>query len=74
LVLSFPLVKQTITFSISFNLLYAKTIREIVESTTIYNAFADGKGLLLGRPLITDVNTIYLKNMILRVLLFGKKS
>ena len=66
-------VKQTITFSISFNLLYAKTIREIVESTTIYNAFADGKGLLLGRPLITDVNTINFKKYDIESIAFWEK-
>ena len=34
--------KQTISFNISFNLSYANTVTDIVESTSIYNAFAEG--------------------------------
>ena len=40
-----------LTLNISFNLKNARTIRDIVESTMIYNAFIDGKGFLMGQPL-----------------------
>ena len=46
-----------ITLNISFDLKNAKTIRDVVESTMIYNAYLDGKGFLLGHELdgeITD--------------------
>lgn len=50
-------VKSTIQFNISFNLSNAKTIRDVVEATSIYNAFVDGNGLFCGQPLITDIDT-----------------
>ena len=40
--------QKKVSFHISFNSEYAKTIRDIVESTTIYNAFVDGKGTING--------------------------
>lgn len=40
-----------LTLNISFNLKNARTIRDIVESTMIYNAFLDGKGFLMEQPL-----------------------
>lgn len=43
--------KHHITLNISFNLKNAKSIRDIVESTMIYNAFLDGKGILMGQSL-----------------------
>lgn len=53
--------KSTISFTISFNLAYAKTIRDVVESTTIYNAYLEGKGLLCDKPLIADIDASKLK-------------
>lgn len=50
-------IKSTISFTISFNLSYAKTIREVVESTTIYNAFLGGEGLFCEKTLIVDVDS-----------------
>lgn len=38
--------KEEFTISISYNLKYAKSIRDIVESTVIYNAYVNGKGYL----------------------------
>jgi len=42
---------QGMTMTVSFNLKYAKTIRDIVESISIYNAYIDGKVYLCGSPL-----------------------
>lgn len=42
---------EKITFNVSFNLKNAKTISDIIESTTIYNAILQGKGTMLGKPL-----------------------
>lgn len=53
--------KSKISFTISFNLAYAKTIRDVVESTTIYNAYLEGKGLFCGKPLIADIDASKLK-------------
>lgn len=47
--------KQHLSVSMSFNLANAKTIRDIVESTRIYNAYLDGKGYLCGKPLETKL-------------------
>lgn len=47
---------HALTFNISFNLKYAKSVRDMVESTMIYNAFFDGKGLLMGRHLKARIN------------------
>ena len=43
--------KHSLKMSLSFNLKNAKSIRDIVESTMIYNAYMDGKGTLMGHPL-----------------------
>ena len=48
--------KQTLSMSMSFNLSHAKTIRDIVESTRIYNAYLDGKGYLCGHHLETKLH------------------
>lgn len=49
--------KRSLNLSISFNLKRAKTIRDIVESTMIYNAFLDGRGLFLGHPLEGEITS-----------------
>lgn len=58
LYISYMLNEKThdLTFNISFNLKYAKSIRDMVESTMIYNAFFDGKGLLMGQHLEASIN------------------
>ena len=66
-------IKSTISFTISFNLSYAKTIREIVESTTIYNAFLEGKGLFCEKQLIADVDSSTLKKYDPDSILFWEK-
>lgn len=38
-------------FSISYNLGYASTVKEIVETISIFNAVADGQGYLMGEKL-----------------------
>lgn len=65
--------KHTIAFNISFNLSYAKTVRDVVESTFIYNAFVDGKGLFCGHPLIADIDTSGLKKYDLDSAIFWEK-
>ena len=40
-----------LNMNVTFNLKYAKTIRDIVESTMIYNAYLSGNALLNGAPL-----------------------
>lgn len=47
--------EQKLTMSMSFNLSRAKTIRDIVESIRIYNAYLEGKGYLCGQPLETKL-------------------
>lgn len=47
---------QTIKMNFSLNISKSKTIRDIVESASIYNAFIEGKGTLLGRPLTVKVD------------------
>lgn len=42
---------QKLNMSITFNLKFAKSIRDIVESTMIYNAYLSGHALLGGAPL-----------------------
>ena len=64
---------HTIDFSISFNLSNAKTIRDIVESTFIYNAFIDGHGLFCGHPLGTDVDTSKIKKYDVDSMIFWEK-
>ncbi|MGN0520353.1 MAG: abortive infection system toxin AbiGii family protein [Candidatus Fimenecus sp.] len=46
---------KKLSLSISLNLRNAKSIRDIVESISIYNAFLDGKGFLVGRPLDSKI-------------------
>lgn len=48
-------VKRHLSVSMSFNLSYAKTIRDIVEAIRIYNAFLDGQGYLCGHLLETKL-------------------
>lgn len=50
-----------LTMNVSFNLKKAKTIRDIVESTSIYNAYVDGKGTLSGQPLDSSLKSEGLK-------------
>lgn len=65
--------KQTISFNISFNLSCASTIRDIVESTSIYNAFADGEGLFCGKTLTTRIDTPIVKKYDSESLAFWEK-
>lgn len=66
-------LKQTISFNMSFNLSYAKTIRDIVEATSIYNAFVDGEGLFCGTPLIANIDTSKVKRYDPESLAFWEK-
>ena len=64
---------NAISFNISLNLSYAKTVRDIVESVFIFNAFADGKGLLSGYPLVTNIENSKPKKYDLDSALFWEK-
>lgn len=44
-----------LSMNMTFNFSYAKTIRDIVESTRIYNAYLDGKGYICGHPLTSKL-------------------
>lgn len=48
--------EHKLSMSMSFNLSYAKSIRDIVEATRIYNAYLDGRGYLCGQPLETKMS------------------
>ena len=64
---------QTIAFNISFNLSYVKTIKDIVETTSIYNAFVDGEGLFCGTQLVANIDTSKVKKYDLESLAFWEK-
>ena len=66
-------VKQTFEFNISFNLSYAKTVRDVVEATFIYNAFVDGNGLFCGQPLTADIDASKVKKYDAESMLFWEK-
>lgn len=66
-------IKQTISFNISFNLSCAKTIRDIVEATSIYNAFVDGEGFFCGTPIIVNIDTSKVKKYDPESLVFWEK-
>ncbi len=48
-------ITNEMTFHISYNLKFAKTIRDIVETTMICNAFCEGNGFLCGQPLESNL-------------------
>lgn len=53
--------KHSMTLSLSLNLIYARSIGDIVESASIYNAFLDGKGLVCGKRLESSVTDAKIK-------------
>lgn len=65
--------KQSLTMNISFNLTRAKSIRDIVEATSIYNAFLDGNGTFLEQPLNAKLNTKNAKKFDNKSILFWEK-
>ena len=66
-------IKHTLNVTFSFNLAYAKTIRDIVEATAIYNAFVDGKGALANQSIISQSDTSKIKKYDEDSLTFWKK-
>ena len=48
---------NTLNFNMSLKLSYAKKIRDIVESASIFNAFLLGKGTLFGKPLEANLSS-----------------
>lgn len=65
--------KQSLTMNISYNLERAKSIRDIVESTSIYNAFIDGNGTFLGHQLDAELSTKDIKKFDSNSILFWEK-
>lgn len=57
LYLQYQIDKKNETFkaNISYNLKYAKTIKDVVKSVSIYNAFLKGNGYLEGQKINTNI-------------------
>lgn len=64
---------QRMTLSISLNLGTAKSVKDIVESASIYNAYLDGKGTLLGHKLNGKLKTDNVKKFNEKSILFWQK-
>lgn len=62
-----------LNMSVTFNLKYAKTIRDVVESTMIYNAYLSGNALLNGAPLDIITYDITATKFDLKSALFWEK-
>ncbi len=65
--------KKSFTLNISYNLVKAKHIRDIVESTSIYNAFLDGTGTFLGKNLSGKVKKKDVKRFDPKSIIFWEK-
>lgn len=65
--------KQSLTLNISLNLEKAESIKDIVESTSIYNAYVEGNGTLLGHKLDAKLCTDNAKKFNGNSILFWKK-
>lgn len=65
--------KQSLTLNISFNLEKAESIKDIVESTSIYNAYLEGKGTLSGHKLDAKLCTDNVKKFNENSILFWEK-
>lgn len=59
--------KKSITMNLSLNLIKANTVFDLVQATSIYNAFIDGKGTLLGHSFGSGLKDSNVKK-------FGEKS
>ena len=51
-------IKKENKFSISYNLKKASTTKDVVETISIFNAFVDGKGYLMGNLVSIDVEKV----------------
>jgi hypothetical protein len=65
--------KQKMNISITYNLKYAKTIRDVVESTMIYNAYLSGKAYLNNYPLNNIIHNSTNKQFNFKTALFWEK-
>ena len=65
--------KQSLTLNISLNLEKAESIKDIVESTSIYNAYVEGNGTLLGHKLDAKLCTDNVKKFNENSILFWEK-
>lgn len=70
---SFDKSTNNITMNISFDLNLAKTIKDMVESVFIYNAFVDGKGYIGGNLLSLKINNNKCKKYDKRSAVFWEK-
>ena len=66
-------MEQKMTMSMSIDLSYAPTIRDYVECISIYNAFLEGKGTFVGKPITTKLLTQHIRKFDERSLSFWKK-
>lgn len=59
---------------LTYNLSYAKSVREIVEVVEIFNAFIDGNGYLMGERIPSNVIPDEPKTNLINILwIFGKR-
>ena len=65
--------KNTLDFKISYDLGKAKTIKDIIETTSIYNSFLNGNGMIFGEKLKTQKISEDIKRFDSNNLLFWKK-
>lgn len=65
--------KESITINVSYSILKAKSIRDIIETVSIYNAYLDGNGTLMGKPLDSKLNSDTAKHYDESSLKFWKK-
>ena len=65
--------KKRMTLSISLNLGKAKSVKDILKSSSIYNAYLEGKGTLLGHKLECKLKTDNVKKYNEKSILFWKK-
>ena len=65
--------KNTFDFKISYDLGKAKTIKDIIETTSIYNSFLNGDGMIFGERLKTQKISEDIKRFDSNNLLFWKK-
>lgn len=65
--------KQLMNLNISLNLEKAKSVKDIIESTSIYNAYLEGNGTFSGHKLNSKLNTDNVKKFNGQSILFWEK-
>lgn len=64
---------KTLQFNMSYNLSYASSVRDIVESTSIFNSFLEGKGYFCGEQLNVTIENADIKKFDENSIIFWKK-